>query len=358
MRRRISRGFKTAALAMTMTALLAGRCWGRDSYEFYARKLPDPSPPYDFTLMDPEGKPFSLSSLRGKFVLLTFGFTHCPNICPTTLANLAAAYELLSPADQARLQVLFITLDPERDTAKVLQAYVPLFDKHFIGLGGKPEQIAAVATAYSVEYEKTTERGGGAANYSMDHSAAVLLLAPSGQWFAYYQDAQLVKNQRVADDLRHFFALPGLGPDDWQSAKRGVVKTPRLSGRQLYLQQCASCHGENGRGISGKYPSLVGSTWVTGAPNRLTTLVLEGVREEKDGGRTGRVMPAWWTVLTPTDMAALLTYICQAWGNAAPSISATYVQKLGSQFGLRPDFWSWKELEALPPDKGFNSSGL
>ena len=134
-------------MAMTITALLSSRCWGRDSYEYYARKLSDPSPLHDFTLMDPEGKPFSLSSLRGKFVLLTFGFTHCPNICPTTLANLAAAYELLSPADQARLKVLFITIDPGRDTAKVLKDYVPFFDKHFVGLSGKPEQIAAVAAA-------------------------------------------------------------------------------------------------------------------------------------------------------------------------------------------------------------------
>jgi protein SCO1 len=358
MKRKTNRRIKAVVSAMLIAVLLSGRCWGRDSYEYYARKLPNPGAAYDFTLLGPEGKPFSLSSLRGKFVLLSFGFTHCRNTCPTTLANLAVAYELLSPADQTRVQVLFITLDPERDTAGVLRNYVPFFDKHFIGLSGRPEQIAATAAAYSMEYEKRAEWGGKVANYSMNHSAAVLLLAPSGQWFAYYQDAQLANNHRVADDLRHYFAMPGLGPDDWQSEKRGVVKTPPLSGRELYLEQCASCHGENGRGVSGKYPSLAGSDWVTGAPNRLTTLVLEGMRGGEDGAPTGPVMPAWKAVLTPANMAALLTYIRQAWGNAAPSISTRYVQKLDYQFASRPAFWSWKELEALRPDQGPDASSF
>jgi protein SCO1/2 len=358
MRPKTNRLVKAVVLTILITVLLCGRCWGRDSYNYYARKLPDPGVPYDFTLMGPEGEPFSLSSLRGKFVLLSFGFTHCPNICPTTLANLAAAYELLSPGEQRRVQVLFVTLDPERDTAEVLKNYVTFFDKHFIGLSGRPEQIAATAAAYTVEYEKRTEWGAGVSNYSMNHSAAVLLLAPSGQWFAYYQDTQLAKKQRVADDLRHFLSMPVLGPDNWQSERRGVVRTPQLSGRQLYLEQCASCHGENGRGVSGKYRSLAGSNWVTGAPNRLTTLVLEGVREGKDGAPTGPVMPAWRAVLTSADIAALLTYTRQAWGNDAPAISASYVQKLGYQFASRPGFWSWKELEAVAPDEVSDASSF
>ena len=95
-----------------------------------------------------------------------------------------------------------------------------------------------------------------------------------------------------------------------------------------------------------------------GAPNRYATLVLEGLHGKKEGVRTGPVMPAWRTVLTPADMAALMTYTRQAWGNAAPAISATYVQKLGYQFASRPGFWSWEELKALPPDKGSDDSGF
>jgi mono/diheme cytochrome c family protein len=151
---------------------------------------------------------------------------------------------------------------------------------------------------------------------------------------------------------------PALGPDNWLSERRGVVRTPQLSGRQLYLEQCASCHGENGRGVSGKYRSLAGSAWLTGAPNRLTTLVLKGARGGKDGARTGPVMPAWRAVLTSADIAALLTYTRQAWGNDAPAISASYVQKLGYQFASRPGFWSWKELEAVAPDEASDASSL
>ncbi len=338
-----------------------GRGWSGDNYQFYARKLPDPKPAYDFTLTDQDGKPFSLSSLRGKLVLMAFGFTHCPNICPTTLANLATAYKLLSPADQARVQVLFVTVDPDRDTSKVLKDYVPFFNKHFVGLTGQPDQIAATAKAYGVEYEKTSQPSGVAANYySIEHSTAVYLIERSGKWIARYSDGQLHNSQRMADDLRHFLAFSPPGDYDWQSEKTGVVKAQPLSGRQLYLEQCASCHLESGRGISGKYPPLAGSAWVIGAPNRLTGLVVNGVQGEQDvgGTRYAGVMPAWRTVLTPADTAAVLTYIRQAWGNAAPAISAPYVQKLSYQFASRPGFWSWQELEALPPDTDTNASSF
>ena len=138
----------------------------------------------------------------------------------------------------------------------------------------------------------------------------------------------------------------------WQPEKKGVVKSPAPTGRQRYLEECASCHLENGRGISGKYPPLIGSVWVTGPSNRLTLLVLDGVRGEyaAGGARYGGVMPAYRTVLPPAYTAAVLTYLRQAWGNAAPAILAPYVQKLFYQHPARPDFWSWKELEALAPD--------
>ena len=342
-----------------MTGLFLHRAWCKDNYQYYAHKRPDPKPAYDFTLKDQDGKPFSLSSQRGKFVLMAFGFTHCPNICPTTLANLATAYELLSSEDRARVQVLFISVDPDRDTSKVLKDYVPFFNKHFIGLTGQPNQIAATAKAYGVEYEKTSQPGAVAANYySFEHSDVVYLLGPSGKWIALYGDRQLRNSRRVADDLRHFLASSPRGDCDWQPEKTAVVKPQPVSGRQLYLEQCASCHLENGRGVSGKYPPLVGSAWVIGAPNRLTTLVVNGVQGEQHAGaaRYAGVMPAWRTVLVPADTAAILTYIRQAWGNAATAISAGYVQNLTYQFASRADFWSWKELEALPPDTNAKAS--
>lgn len=360
MRPRLASTLIATALAIAITAPFVGRSWAGDNYQYSAHKVLDPKPAYDFTLIGPEGKPFSLHSLRGKLVLIDFGFTHCPNICPTTLANLAAVYALLSPVEQARVQVLFITLDPERDTTKVLKNYVPFFEKHFIGLTGKPDQIGVTAKAYGVEYEDESRRKTGALGYTIAHSTAIYLIGPSGKCIAFYGGNDLRNSQRMAEDLRHFLAFSPGGNDNWESQKMGVVKPLSTSGGQLYLEQCGSCHLGNGRGISGKYPPLVDSAWVTGAPNRLTALVLDGVKGKHDAGdaRSGGVMPAWRTVLPPAYTAQILTYIRQAWGNAAPAISGPYVEKLFYQFASRSDFWSWKELEALPPDTNANGSDL
>lgn len=322
-----------------------------DSYKYYATKLSQPSSASDFTLTGPDGKPYSLKSLHGKFALIAFGFTHCPNTCPTTLANLASAYEQLSRAAQARVQVLFISIDPKRDTPAVMNAYVPFFDKHFIGLTGTAEQIARIAGRYEVEYEKSQDWAGDAGNYTLDHSAGAMLLSPSGDLIGNYRDEQLIQSGRVADDLRHFAALTDFKNSDWVSGQGGVIKTPVLTGEQIYQRQCAVCHGVKGEGVKGKYPALAGSPWVTGPPNRFTALVLDGVRKKGEDKQTHGVMPAWWRTLPPSDLSLVLTYVRQAWGNNASAISTSYVQKLGYRYASRPRFWSLKELKALPPDK-------
>lgn len=359
-------GKRTAAVVVAVIFAIMGLglfpdlCRSEEPYQYYAIKRQDAQPGYDFNLVDQDEKTVSLGSLRGKLLLIAFGFTHCPNVCPTILANLARAYELLSPEEQARVQVLFISVDPSRDTSKVLKSYVPFFDRHFLGLTGKPEQIAAAAKAYGVEYETTSQSGTTtASSYNIDHSDTVYLISPSGKWIGLYGNRQLQNSQRITDDLHHFLSLFEGSKDDWQSEGAKVVRTQAPSGRELYLQQCASCHLENGRGVPGKYPSLVGSSWVVGAPNRLTALVVNGVKGAATTGESfPGVMPAWRTVLTPADTAAVLTYIRQAWGNAAPAISAHYVQDLSYKLGDRTDLWSWKELEALPPDANLSASSF
>ncbi len=330
-----------------------------ETYMFAASRVEPAGPAADFTLIGPDGKPYSLTSLRGKFVLLAFGFTHCPNTCPTTLANLGAACEKLSAAERKRVQVLFITIDPARDTPAVLKAYVPFFDPNFIGLSGTPDQIESVTRAFGIEYEKSRDWGGGDESYTLDHTAGAMLLAPSGQWIGSYGSNRLVEAQRIADDLRHFLALPDAGGADWQSEHRGLIKAPRLSGREIYQQECATCHGAHGEGVAGKYPALANSSWVNGPPIRLTALVLDGVRGTKESASsTHGVMPAWWRILTPASIADVLTYIRQSWGNNAPPISAPYVRKLGYRFAVRPGFWSWSDLKALPADKDSDVTGL
>src|SRR5208283_5387511 len=108
---------------------------------------------HDFRLNDPAGKVRTLADFRGKVVVMFFGYTQCPDVCPLTMADLATVMKELGP-DADRLQVLFVTLDPERDTPHVLSAYVPAFDRRFLGLYGSPDETASVAREFKVFYEK------------------------------------------------------------------------------------------------------------------------------------------------------------------------------------------------------------
>jgi protein SCO1/2 len=134
-------------------------------------------PAADFTLIDQDGAPFTLSQQRGKTVVLFFGYTHCPDVCPTTLAALAKAYhELGSPPG---VRVAFVTVDPNRDSQSAIKAYLGLFDPHFAGLTGDPKTLQAVYAAYGV-YAKVDPDASSALGYSVTHSAGVYLIDKSG----------------------------------------------------------------------------------------------------------------------------------------------------------------------------------
>lgn len=151
----------------------------------------------DFRLSDHNGNARQLSDFRGKAVVLFFGFTHCPDVCPTTLAELAVARRNLGP-DGERVQVLLVTVDPQRDTPQLLSRYVTAFDPSFLGLTGSPQQIAEVAKEFKVIYQKV--EGRLPADYSMDHSAGSYIFDPQGRlrlYVSYGQGAEV-----FAHDLR------------------------------------------------------------------------------------------------------------------------------------------------------------
>jgi protein SCO1/2 len=131
-----------------------------------------------FTLRDQHGQRRTEQDLRGGWVLLYFGYTSCPDICPTELQAIAAALDALSPAAAARVRPVFITIDPERDTPERLAAYVALFHPRLLGLTGSAAEIAAVAHGYRVSYARAA--APGAADYLMDHSSILYLLDPAG----------------------------------------------------------------------------------------------------------------------------------------------------------------------------------
>nr|WP_297352610.1 SCO family protein [uncultured Caldimonas sp.] len=132
----------------------------------------------DFKLTDQDGRERTLADFKGKLVAVFFGFTQCPDVCPTALAELAQVKQALGP-DGDKLQGVFITVDPERDTPEVLKAYMGNFDPGFVALRGTPEQTAAVAKEFKVFYAKVP--GKTADTYTMDHTAGVYVFDTQGR---------------------------------------------------------------------------------------------------------------------------------------------------------------------------------
>ena len=146
----------------------------------------------ELALTGHDGKPRTLADFRGKVVVLFFGYTHCPDICPTTLADMAAVMKALGP-DAARVQVLFVTVDPERDTPEMLAKYVPAFDPAFLGLTGDAAAAQRAAKEFKIFYEKRPGSASGA--YTVDHSGQSYVLDAQGRL------RLVVRHDRIAQDL-------------------------------------------------------------------------------------------------------------------------------------------------------------
>lgn len=138
----------------------------------------------DFQLTDQNGQLHSMKDFRGKVVVMFFGYTQCPDVCPTTMAELAEVKKALGK-DSDRLQVLFVTVDPERDTPQVLKGYMANFDPTFLALRPAPDKLAEVAKDYKVYYKKVD--GKTPTSYTMDHSAASYVYDPKGNLRLYYR---------------------------------------------------------------------------------------------------------------------------------------------------------------------------
>lgn len=145
-----------------------------------ARQSASDAPGGDFVLNSNSG-PVTLSQFRGKAVLLFFGYTHCPDVCPTTMTHVADALDLLSEKELEQVQPIFITVDPERDSAEHLAKYVGFFHPKLIGLTGRPEAIKEAARSFSVEYFVDRKADAGKGNYLINHTSYLFLLNGSGE---------------------------------------------------------------------------------------------------------------------------------------------------------------------------------
>jgi protein SCO1/2 len=133
----------------------------------------------DFTLTNQDAQPFELASLRGKVVLVFFGYTMCPDACPTTLSKLSAAYARLTEDERARVKALYISIDPERDTPTVMKEHLTYFGVDAVGLTGSPEDTAKVARQFGAHFERSSEPT--AAGYLMSHTVSMFGLDARGQ---------------------------------------------------------------------------------------------------------------------------------------------------------------------------------
>jgi protein SCO1 len=160
-----------------------------------------------FALTAPDGTAVTDQTYRGKWLLVYFGYTSCPNTCPMTLNEIATALKKLG-TDAAKMQSLFITVDPQRDTRKVLEQYTQSFDPRIVGLTGSPQQVDAVTQEYGA-YAVRHKTGVGPEDYVMDHSTYLYVMDPEGKFVRAF-DAD-TPGDRIADALRELLAQPREG---------------------------------------------------------------------------------------------------------------------------------------------------
>lgn len=208
------------SLAIAFLALLFG-LWTH--YNFGAPKeattltltngtvFPQPRALSTFTLTDMNGKPFTQANLKGHWSLIFFGFTHCPMLCPTTLATLNEVYQKLQADQQQPMpQIVFISVDPERDSPKRIKQYVTGFNPHFFGATGSQQQLEELTQKFSVMYAKVAQ-GDSQQDYTIDHSGTLLLTDPNGNLLAIFstphetaaltQNLEKIINMKKAESL-------------------------------------------------------------------------------------------------------------------------------------------------------------
>jgi protein SCO1/2 len=152
-----------------------------------------------FDLVDQNGRAVTQADFAGQFMLIYFGFTHCPDVCPTELQTMANALDMLGP-DAQRVAPIFITVDPERDTPDQLKGYVAAFHLRMIGLTGSPEQITAAAKAYKVYYSKA-QIPSDSGDYQVDHTSLVYLMGPDGGLRSLFRSG--ISDKAMAAEIRN-----------------------------------------------------------------------------------------------------------------------------------------------------------
>ncbi|TCV84751.1 SCO family protein [Sulfurirhabdus autotrophica] len=177
-----------------LTVVLLTACGGKQTAEFKSTDITGADFGQDFHLTDHNGKPRKLADFRGKVVMMFFGYTHCPDVCPTTLTEMALLIKQLGKAGE-KVQVLFVTVDPARDTPELLAQYMPAFNPGFLGLYGDEAATAKVAKDFHIFYQKQPSADGK--RYTIDHSAGTYVFDKNGRLRLFMRYGQNL------DDIEH-----------------------------------------------------------------------------------------------------------------------------------------------------------
>ncbi len=189
-----------ATAALLVLSVAAPACPAAAS-PFNARQLPD-ARVHEFSLHDADGGLRGNDDFLGRAVLMFFGFTHCPDVCPTELARLAEVVKALGPTAAKQVQVVFVTLDPQRDTAELLHDYVAAFSPDFIALRGSEAETAAIAKSFQVFYRRV--EGSAPGRYTLEHSAYIHAIDPQGRLRLRIPPS--LSPRQIADDVRVLLA--------------------------------------------------------------------------------------------------------------------------------------------------------
>lgn len=192
------KSFWIGILFFAVLAIVLAACV--PSYQIRGSLIDPPLPAPSVELLDSAGKPFSLNDQRGKIVLMFFGYTACPDVCPTTLADLKQTLAFLEEEEAAKIQVVFISLDPDRDTPEKAQFYASLFNPTFLGLSGPIETLEPIWDAYGV-FREIDEETVTAAGYLVTHSARIYLIDQDGGLHVTYSYG--TPPEDVAKDIQY-----------------------------------------------------------------------------------------------------------------------------------------------------------
>jgi protein SCO1 len=291
-------------------------------YEFHGSVLQTPKLEGGVVLRSAVG-PVRLSDYAGKIVLLYFGYTSCPDVCPTSLAKLKEALSELSPEEAAQVQVIFISVDPARDTLEKLEQYAHVFGSDFIGASGTRNEIDLIAQSFGVYYKINTPDADG--NYTVDHSSFIYVIDRQGRLVMIWgHDAQ---PDEISTDLRYLLKH---GIPISAQILAGPTQTPVLcsltlvpghvdAGRWLYEHNCVQCHGQNLEGNPAWQTELTdgshlppplnntGNAWKYSQQD-LAEIIQEGRNLDKP-----MHMPAFKNKLSDWEIHYILQYVASRW---------------------------------------------